>query len=173
VDIADMTEVREKTEHHSRRELLSDPGILIATVGGAGFVPIAPGTLGSLLGFPLYWGLSALGPAMAVAAGCCLLAISTWAAHRSGHLLGEHDHSAIICDETMAMAIVLFGAPAGLGWNIFAFLLFRLFDVVKPWPANLVDRRMQSGLGVMLDDLIAAAYAIGFMMAVSWLGQRF
>lgn len=145
------------------RRLLRHPAVFVASVGGAGFLPIAPGTFGSLLGIALGWICRDLALTPTVAIFALLIAIGAWAAGRTAMIIGEHDHSIIVCDETFAMALVCVSVPDDMTSIVAGFLLFRLFDVVKPWPSNVVEARALNGFGVMGDDLVAAAYAIGIV----------
>ena len=142
------------------RVLLTSPTALIALGFGTGLSPIWPGTVGSLLGFPLFWSLRDLAIAWQGSVLAVLFVGGIWVCDRAGRDLAMPDHSAIVWDEIWAMALVLLCAPAGGAWMLASFVAFRLFDIIKPWPANLVDRRMKNGFGVMLDDLLAALYAI-------------
>lgn len=147
------------------RFMLTSPAGMIALGFGTGLSPLWPGTVGSLLGFPLYWALRDLDLAWQVAILCILVVAGVWICDRAGRDLGVSDHSAIVWDEVCGMALVLLGAPAGAPWLLASFFAFRLFDIVKPWPINVVDRRMQNGFGVMLDDLLAAGYAVASLAA--------
>lgn len=128
---------------------------------GTGLSPKAPGTVGTLLGFPLYWLLAAIFPLPVVLTALAGLYL---AGHRmceqAGLAVGVADHSGIVWDEIVAMAVVLCFTPAGWPWGLAAFAAFRLFDILKPPPIRWVDRNMKTGAGVMLDDLIAALFAI-------------
>ena len=89
-----------------------------------------------------------------------LFALGVWACHVTGKRLGVHDHGGMVWDETVAFLIVLYFTPASPIWQAFAFLLFRLFDIVKPIPIRHFDRTVRNGLGVMFDDLLAAFYTL-------------
>ncbi len=128
----------------------------VALGGGAGLSPWAPGTVGSLLGFPLFFLLRLLpwGVQWALLAG--LFAFGIWACGATARALEDEDPKAVVWDEVVACAGVLLLAPAtGLGW-LLGFGLFRLFDIWKPFPIGWVDRRIKGGLGIMLDDALAA-----------------
>jgi phosphatidylglycerophosphatase A len=142
------------------RFLLSSPAAFLALGGGAGLLPQAPGTAGSLLAIPLALALqlAPFGWQIAVWTAMCVAGI--WLCDRAGKALREPDHSAIVWDEVCGMVLVLLVIPAGLGWMAAGFLTFRAFDIVKPWPIHIVDRRSANGFGAMADDLLAAAYAI-------------
>lgn len=90
-----------------------------------------------------------------------LFALGVWACGETGKALGVSDHGSIVWDEIVAFALVLTFTPPTPMWFAVAFLLFRLFDIWKPWPIRYVDRTVKGGFGVMLDDLLAAGYAIG------------
>ena len=141
--------------------MLRHPAHLVALGAGAGLVPGAPGTAGTLLAFPLYWALASYCTAPALLGLIVLgFALGVWACDRTGRALGASDHGAIVWDEIVAFMLVLFFAPEGLLWQAFAFLLFRLFDILKPPPIGYYDRKLKSGFGVMFDDLLAAGYTL-------------
>ena len=141
--------------------MLRHPAHLIALGAGAGLVPGAPGTVGTLLAFPLYWALASVCAAPTLLGLIALgFALGVWACGRTGRALGASDHGAIVWDEIIAFMLVLSFTPAGLLWQAFAFLLFRLFDILKPPPIRYYDRKLKSGFGVMFDDLLAAAYSL-------------
>ncbi|HQS99481.1 MAG: phosphatidylglycerophosphatase A [Hydrogenophilales bacterium 16-64-46] len=144
------------------RFLLAHPAHLIALGFGSGLAPKAPGTAGTLLGLPLFWAITAIAPDLPnqlilIAAGFLL---GIWACARTGRALGVADHGGMVWDEIVAFALVLLFTPAGWMWMLAAFGLFRLFDIVKPWPIRFFDTRLKNGFGVMFDDLLAAGYAI-------------
>ena len=143
------------------RFLVSDPSHFIALGFGSGLAPRAPGTFGTLLG----WALFPLVRAPLADLGFGLLLVACFLAgivvcERTGRALGVADHGAIVWDEIVAIWLVLWLTPAGFGWQLAAFVLFRFFDIVKPQPIRWVDDRTRGGFGVMLDDLIAAGYTL-------------
>jgi phosphatidylglycerophosphatase A len=141
--------------------MLRHPAHLIALGAGAGLVPGAPGTAGTLLAFPLYWTLASVCTAPTLLGLIVLgFALGVWACARTGEALGVSDHGAIVWDEIVAFMLVLFFTPAGVLWQAFAFALFRLFDILKPPPIRYYDRKLKSGFGVMFDDLLAAGYTL-------------
>jgi phosphatidylglycerophosphatase A len=139
---------------------LASPANAIATVFGAGFFPFAPGTFGSALALPLVCAIQALDPAAKVAIYLVSFLVGVWAAQSTGRQFGEADHSTIVCDELWGMAVVWECTPGGFRWMAASFITFRLFDALKPWPISAIDRGMKNGLGVMLDDGLAALAAI-------------
>jgi phosphatidylglycerophosphatase A len=150
------------TDHAPRdlaRQVFRDPVHLLAFGLGSGLLPVAPGTWGSLLAVGIFWVLPPLPLAVmlpvlvaAFAAGCVICGTSA-------RRLGVHDHGGIVFDEIVAMLLVLCVTPRTPGWTVVAFLAFRVFDVAKPWPIREADHRIAGGLGIMLDDVLAAVYA--------------
>lgn len=144
--------------------MFAHPAHFIALGFGTGLSPFAPGTVGTLLAFPLYRVLDPwLAPAAMLGVIAALFAIGVWAAGRTGRALGIQDHSSMNIDEIAAFMLVLWFTPAGLGWQAFAFLAFRFFDVVKPPPIRHFDRTVKGGFGVMFDDIVAALYTLLLM----------
>ena len=145
----------------SWRFLLSHPAHFVAFGFGVGLAPVAPGTWGTLLALPIYWLASPrLEPVEFLLMLVALFALGVWACEVSGRAIGVSDHGGMVWDETVAFLLVLFFVPATLAWQAAGFLLFRLFDILKPPPIRYYDRTFKSGFGVMLDDLIAAFYTL-------------
>ena len=153
------------------RFLLAHPAHLIALGFGSGLAPKAPGTVGTVLGLPLFWAITAIAAdlpnQLILIAATFLLGI--WACARTGRALGVADHGGMVWDEIVAFALVLLFTPAGWMWMLAAFGLFRLFDIVKPWPIRFFDIRLKNGFGVMFDDLLAAGYAIACLQLAAHL----
>ena len=151
------------------RKVLSDPVNLLAFGFGAGLSPLAPGTVGSLLAFPLaYVTLDAALP-IQVGVAAILVISGIWICGQSARRIGVHDHGGIVWDEIAAMYITLLFAPPTITAWALAFVAFRFFDIVKPWPIRDLDHRLGGGLGIMLDDLVAALYAVVFLGFYRWL----
>lgn len=131
----------------------------IATGFGAGYLPWAPGTWGSLLALPLHALLSRMAPghhALALGGVFLIAVLSAGAAEK---ILDRKDPGVVVIDEVMGMLITLIAAPANpLAW-LLGFGLFRFFDILKPWPVRFLDQRLNGGLGVVLDDVMAGLYA--------------
>ena len=141
--------------------LFRNPAHFIALGFGAGLSPVAPGTVGTLVAIPLAMLLRAnLTDSAFIAVILSFAAIGVWAAAVTGRDLGVPDHGAIVCDEVVAFLLVLYFVGDDALRVAFAFLLFRVFDIVKPPPIRNVDAAMKNGLGVMLDDAIAAGYTL-------------
>jgi phosphatidylglycerophosphatase A len=152
------------------RFLTSHPAHFLALGLGLGLSPVAPGTFGTVLAFPIAFVLRAhtddVGFLVAIVV---LFAVGTWAAQVTGRDLGVPDHGSIVIDETAAFLLVLFFAGPSWWKQALAFLLFRVFDIVKPPPIGAADAAFKNGFGVMFDDVLAAAYTL----LVLALGQRF
>lgn len=141
--------------------MLQHPAHFIALGGGIGLVPFAPGTFGTLLAFPIFWfATPRLEPALYLAGVALFFAIGVWACGVTGRALGQPDAGAMVWDETVAFLLVLFFTPPGLYWQAFAFAVFRFFDIAKPPPIRYYERMFKSGWGVMIDDIMAAFYAL-------------
>jgi phosphatidylglycerophosphatase A len=114
-----------------------------------------------LAALPCAWAIRSLaGIAGLAAASAIVFAIGCWAAGRIARASGHEDPGFIVIDEVAAQWLVLLVAPLDWRWFAAAFVLFRIFDIAKPWPANAIERRIAGGLGVMLDDVVAAFYAV-------------
>ncbi len=138
--------------------VLRDPVHWPAFGFGLGLAPFAPGTFGSLLGIPLWWMTPPLWWVQLSVAAVTFLA-GIWLCDVSSRRLGVHDHSGIVWDEVVGMYLTLLVVPREALWILASFALFRLFDIWKPWPIRDLDHRLRGGLGIMLDDVIAALYA--------------
>jgi phosphatidylglycerophosphatase A len=146
---------------------LLDPVHFVAFGFGAGLAPRAPGTFGSAVGIVAAWWLLALPLGWRLGVVAVAIAAGIYICGESARRLGLHDYPGIVLDEIVA---VLFAAlavpdrsPAAL---VLLFVLFRVFDIFKPWPIRDVDHRLGGGLGIMLDDLIAALYAVVVLMVI-------
>jgi phosphatidylglycerophosphatase A len=142
------------------RLMLRHPAHWFAFGFGTGLAPKAPGPFGTLLGLPLYLLLAQLSPAGFWIALLLCAGFGVWCCDVAGKALGVSDHGAIVWDEVVAFALVLAFTPATWPWWLAAFVAFRLFDILKPWPISWLDRTVKGGLGVMLDDLLAALFSI-------------
>lgn len=131
--------------------------LALATALGAGYVRFAPGTFGSAVGLLLWWCLPA-SPAVQAGAIVALFAAGSWSGSVAERHFGTTDPSQVVIDEVMGMLITLFLVPVGWRGAIGGFLLFRVADVIKPFPANRLER-LPGGVGIMADDAMAAVYA--------------
>lgn len=133
-------------------------GLFVATCGYLGYVPIAPGTFGSALGLAVFLAVRATGStAVEIAVILVLFAIGVWSGTEAEHHFGGIDPGPVVLDEVVGMLITLALLPVNLNGAIAGFFVFRLLDVVKPWPSAQFER-LPGGLGVMADDGMAAIY---------------
>ncbi|GHA21196.1 phosphatidylglycerophosphatase A family protein [Oceanisphaera arctica] len=146
---------------------LSNPLHLLALGFGTGLSPVMPGTMGTLAAIPLYLliqGLSAPWYLLILVLG---FVAGIWICNAATSAIGRHDHGAIVWDEIIGFGITMFAAPAGAWWILAGFVLFRFFDIVKPWPIRWFDRRIHGGFGIMFDDVIAGLFALGCLQGLA------
>ncbi len=154
------------------RLLMSHPAHFISLGLGSGLAPRAPGTFGTLAAWLIYPTLrTPVSELVFLALLASFFVAGVIAADRTGRALGVSDHRAIVWDEMVAFWLVLFFTPPGIAWQAAAFVIFRFFDIVKPPPIGWADHHIKGGLGVMLDDLVAAGYAVlALAVLVQFLG---
>ncbi|OFW16987.1 MAG: hypothetical protein A3F70_17580 [Acidobacteria bacterium RIFCSPLOWO2_12_FULL_67_14] len=137
---------------------MSQLALLIATCGYVGYAPVAPGTFGSAAGLALFWAVRSGGvPALEAAVIAAVLLAGTWSASAAERQLGVPDPGPVVIDEVAGMLITLAFIPVNTAGALLGFFLFRLLDIVKPWPARGFER-LPGGLGVMADDVMAGVY---------------
>ena len=138
-------------------------GFALATWFGVGNLPAAPGTFGSLAALPFAWLIAAYaGPLALGLAGVAVFCVGWWASNVYVGATGIEDPGPVVIDEVAGQWLTLVVAAPGVWWHWLAgFMLFRLFDIVKPWPVGWADKAIKGGFGVMVDDILAAAYAGG------------
>jgi len=149
--------------------MLSSPIHLLSLGFGSGLSRYAPGTMGTLVAIPLYLLLSRLEllPYLIVVVTGFLAGI--YVCDKTSKALGVHDHSGIVWDEIIGYWITMIAIPAVTWqWILAGFVLFRFFDIVKPWPVKIADKRVPGGFGIMFDDLLAGLYALACIQ-ISWL----
>jgi len=151
------------------RDLIADPGHFLAFGLGSGLSRYAPGTAGTAAAVPLYLLLAPLGPLWYAVALVVVTVVGAWLCGRASRALGVHDHGAIVIDEFAGYLLTMVGLPATWPWVLAGFVVFRLFDIVKPWPIGWVDRRVGGGVGIMLDDLLAGVYGVLLLQTVAFL----
>lgn len=138
--------------------VLRDPIHFIAFGFGSGLSPVAPGTVGTLVALPFVYALMHVPAALYVACIVTAFLAGTYICGASARKLGVHDHSGIVWDEFVGIAVSMFALPPQWPWLLAGFLSFRFFDIVKPWPIREADHRLKGGLGIMLDDMIAGLF---------------
>lgn len=162
---------RNMTPEQTRiRPDMGNPVHLLAFGFGSGLAPKAPGTFGTLVGVPIYWLLQPLPPVYygVLVAVSFLIGISLCG--RTSRDLGVHDHGGIVWDEIVGYLVTMLWAPKGWLWMVIGFVLFRFFDILKPWPISWFDRKVSGGFGVMLDDLIAGLFAAVILVMIQRMG---
>ena len=149
--------------------LLAHPAHFFALGFGSGLLPKAPGTFGTLVGFPLFWLIFNYSFSTQLMIIALLFLFGVYVCDKTGRDLGVSDHGTIVWDEIVAMMLML--TIAHLHWLtcLLAFLLFRLFDIWKPFPISYFDAKLKNGFGVMFDDLLAALYAMASMWLIFYL----
>lgn len=164
-----MNKPTDDREEGLARTVLTDPVHILAFGFGTGLAPFAPGTFGSVPGVLLFWLTLDFGLYVQFGVAAALVASGIWLCGESARRIGVHDHGGIVWDEITGMYLTLLAAPLSPGGWLLAFALFRLFDIVKPWPIRDLDHRLGGGAGIMLDDLVAALYAAVVLGLYRWL----
>ncbi len=147
---------------------LRNPLHLLAFGFGSGLAPMAPGTLGTLVAVPLYLLLQGLPLVVYLSLVLAGFLAGIWICGRTSRDLGVHDHGGIVWDEIIGYLLTMTLAPGNWEWVLVGFLLFRFFDILKPWPIRWFDQRMPGGFGIMFDDLLAGLYAGLVMLLIQW-----
>lgn len=141
------------------RALLKKPACFLAYGFGVGLVPKAPGTMGTLVALPLYWLLQDISLPVYLLITTVAFIAGIWICQQAMDWLQQDGPSAVVWDEIVGYLVTMIAAPAGWQWMAIGFVLFRLFDIWKPWPISLADRKLHGGFGTMVDDLIAGIFA--------------
>lgn len=154
--------------HDLATKVWQDPWYFIAFGFGSGLMPIAPGTWGTAVGIIVYWIIASLSLPYYLLVTVVAFVIGVWISNKVSQELGVHDHSGIVWDEVVGFLLTMTNAPLGWGWITAGFVLFRVFDIWKPQPIRYIDQHVQGGLGVMLDDVLAAIPAWLIMQVLIW-----
>ena len=148
--------------------------IISATWGGTGFSPFASGTVGTLGAIPFYLLLARLPLPLYLLSTVAFTLFACWVSGHAERLFGEHDSGKIVIDEVAGYLVTMTAVPLSVSGVVAGFLLFRLFDIVKPQPARWFDRSLKNGYGVVLDDVVAGIYAcLATHLALNYLLPRF
>jgi len=150
-------------------KLLSNPIHFLSLGFGTGCVPKAPGTAGTVVGILVYLLVQGLPWAYYLALVGLLYLIGVWICAYTAKALGAHDHPAIVWDEIVGYLVTMFYAPAGWLWIILGFILFRIFDIWKPWPIRWLDKQVKGGNGIMLDDLVAGIFSLTIIQIIAYI----
>lgn len=154
--------------YETRQVALETPTGFLAFGFGSGLAPVAPGTAGTVASLPFAVLIVQLPLLIAIALVTASFLFGIYLCGVTGKKLGVHDHGGIVWDEFVGMWLVLLFVPFHWAWWLAAFILFRIFDTLKPWPIGWFDRRIHGGLGVMLDDILAAGYTLIVLGLAMW-----
>lgn len=149
---------------------LKHPVHLFALGFGSGCSPCVPGTTGTLVGVLIYLPLQQLDWLIYLVLVAVLFLAGIWLCGQTARDLKVHDHGAIVWDEIVGYLVTMFLAPTGWIWVLLGFVLFRLFDIWKPWPIRMIDRDLGGGLGIMLDDVLAGIYSLVCILIIATSG---
>lgn len=150
---------------------LRQPSTALVTLFGVGLMPLAPGSWGALAALPLGWVLAVIGGWPLLLFGAVLVSVAGWyASNIYVAATGRSDPPEIVIDEVAAQWLALTVVPVTLSGFVAAYLVFRAFDTIKPWPASWADEKLEGGAGVMLDDLFAGAYSLLPLAALNIMG---
>ena len=147
---------------------MRNPVHFLAFGFGSGLSPKAPGTMGTLAALPLWYLLAQLPLAGYIAGLLLVIAVGPYLCGKTARDLGVHDHGGIVWDEIAGFLLTMLLVPVSIWTAMIGFALFRLFDIVKPWPIGWLDKHVHGGTGIMLDDLVAALYAGVCIQALLW-----
>lgn len=139
--------------------MLRHPVHFLSLGFGSGLFPVAPGTMGTLAAIPVYLLLAKLDLSAYLIITLLMFAVGIYLCGVTSRELGGNDHPAIVWDEIVGYVITMIAVPPKIGWLFLGFLLFRLFDILKPWPIRVLDRSLKGGIGIMLDDVLAGIFS--------------
>lgn len=154
-----------KTPHRSYdvpaipKSIWKNPWHFIAFGFGTGAIPIAPGTFGTLIAIPFYLFLTHYSQTVYIVLTLAITFFSVWLCEKVSRETQSHDHQGMCIDEIVGYLVTMIHAPYGWKWMLLGFILFRIFDIWKPWPIRQVDQHVKGGFGMILDDVMAGFYA--------------
>jgi phosphatidylglycerophosphatase A len=150
-------------------KLLLNPAHCLSLGFGSGLSPKMPGTMGTLIAIPLFLLLPDVGWKIYLGIVIGAFVIGIFLCGYTAKALNVHDHPGIVWDEIVGYFITMFMVPKEWLWVLLGFILFRLFDIWKPWPISIADKHVKGGLGIMLDDVIAAFFALFIIQIIRYL----
>ncbi len=156
----------------SIRELVKQPIHFLSFGFGSGLAPKAPGTFGTLPGIVLVWLFASLDVAAYIGVVAFVTIIGVYLCGATAKAMGEHDSSHIVWDEIAGYMIAMIAIPVTWQALLLAFVLFRIFDILKPWPIRWLDKHVDGGFGIMIDDVLAGFFALVLMhiaLALGWI----
>ena len=149
------------------KQILSDPVLFLAFGFGSGLAKKAPGTFGTLAAIPVYWLFAQTNLFVYSLLSLIVTIIGIWICDSAAKKLDEHDFGGIVWDEIAGYLITMWLVPLSWQAMVLGFVLFRFFDILKPWPIKWIDRQVHGGLGIMLDDVLAGVFAGGLLLGIS------
>lgn len=173
MDLSKVTNIFNKTRYSSippvPESVWKNPLHFVAFGFGSGAMPFAPGTFGTLLAIPFYLMLAPLQPSYYLVTVILITIASIWICHKTEKEISVHDHQGMCLDEFVGFFVTMYHAPRSWEWVVFGFVLFRIFDIWKPWPIRYLDKNVAGGLGVILDDVAAGIYACIVLQIFAWM----
>jgi phosphatidylglycerophosphatase A len=151
----------------------TNPLHFIAFGFGTGTIPFAPGTFGTLIAVPFYLLMQPLSLLWYSILMLGIIAGSVWICSKVTKEIGVEDHQGMCLDEIVGFIVTMFHAPSGWGWILLGFVLFRLFDIWKPWPIRWVDAKLEGGFGIIFDDVLAGVYSCLIIQLIAWIFQAY
>jgi phosphatidylglycerophosphatase A len=149
-------------------ELVKHPACFLAYGFGSGLAPKAPGTFGTLAAIPLYLLIQDLALLAYLLVLLVAFVAGIWFCHKAVDWLGQEDPSAVVWDEFVGYWVTMIAAPSSWYWLMIGFVLFRIFDILKPWPISWCDKNLHGGFGIMLDDVVAGLMALICLQGLSF-----
>ena len=143
-----------------------DPLYFVAFGFGSGAMPFAPGTFGTLMAIPFYLLLRPLPLALYLFCIILFIVASIWISDRASQAIHIHDHPGMCIDEFAGFFVTMINAPHGWQWIVLGFVLFRLFDIWKPWPIHIIDEKVHGGFGMVLDDIVAGLFSLVILQII-------
>ena len=162
-----MTELKNQ-DTSPCKGIMRDPVHFLAFGLGSGCSPRAPGTFGTVVAIPVYLLLSTAPLWLYLFVTLIMLLVGIWLCDKTTRKLGVHDHKGIVWDEIVGYLITMIAAPKGWLWIIIGFVLFRLFDILKPWPISVADKQIKGGFGIMIDDVLAGIAAFSILHIIAY-----
>jgi len=148
------------------KQLLTNPVHMLAFGFGSGLAKKAPGTMGTLAALPMYYVLIQFFPAAYLPVLIIVSVVGIWICGKAADDIGVHDHGGIVWDEIAGYLLTMYWVAFSWQNMALGFILFRLFDILKPWPINWLDRRVGGGFGIMIDDILAGLMAAGCLQLI-------
>lgn len=146
-----------------------NPLHFIAFGFGSGALPVAPGTFGTLMAIPFYLAMRSLPTVIYIILVLIIAVLSAWICQRVSNEIQVRDHQGMCLDEFAGFFVTMIGAPHKFIWLVLGFILFRIFDIWKPWPVDYLDQHIHGGIGMVLDDVCAGLYALIILKFLTWI----